>query len=234
MDQETQKKIFEPFFTTKGEGKGTGLGLSTVFGIVKQANGYIWIYSELGRGTTFKIYLPAADGSTRPVVAKAEPPIETCRGGETILIVEDEDLVRDFARNTLAEFGYSAIAAVTSTDAVEIIRSTGSTVDLVLTDVVMPMVGGPAIGEILESSSPGTKIIYMSGYTGNGVASQGMLEKENDFLAKPFSREQLVRKVREVLDRRAPPEYQFHRLPPKIGAGAVAGQVHKDRIGKIS
>jgi len=206
MDAYTQKKVFEPFFTTKGEGKGTGLGLSTVYGIVKQANGHIWIYSEPGRGTTFKIYLPAADGSTPLMDAKVEPPIETCRGVETILIVEDEVLIRDFAKNTLSEFGYSAIAAVASTDAEDIVRSTGSAVDLVLIDVVMPNISGPALGELLASSSPEIKIIYMSGYTGHGVASQGTLEKQNDFLPKPFSREQLVRKVREVLDRHASQE----------------------------
>jgi PAS domain S-box-containing protein len=195
---ETQARIFEPFFTTKELGKGTGLGLSTVYGIVKQSGGSIEVYSELNHGTTFKIYLPRADAAAQQVV----PPVRHAgrlRGSERILLVEDDELVRELATNILNSFGYT-VRAVEKQAEVEAILQDIVKPDLLLTDVVMPMMSGPELVKLVAERWPNIRVLYMSGYTANAVVHQGVLERSASFIAKPFTPEALAAKVREVLD----------------------------------
>ncbi|HEU4698293.1 MAG TPA: response regulator [Gemmatimonadales bacterium] len=201
MDAETQARIFEPFFTTKPVGKGTGLGLSTVYGVVKQSGGYIWVYSERGLGTTFKVYLPlvADPAETTRAVPRAEPP----RGGsETILIVEDEEVVRELASRALEELGYTVVGARHGREALAELERRRD-VRLVITDVVMPEMGGRELAEHLRRDHPSVAVLYMSGYTGDDVVQRGLLDPEAPFQQKPFTPEALGRKVREMLDGRA-------------------------------
>jgi signal transduction histidine kinase/CheY-like chemotaxis protein len=199
MTPEVQARIFEPFFTTKPVGQGTGLGLSTVYGIVKQSEGFIWAYSEVGQGTTFKIYLPAAE---RPI----QPPRLVSgdgdlRGGaETILVVEDESMVRGLAVRCLAEQGYRVVEARTSGEALAFVEENPGAVDLVLSDVVMPMMGGRELSERLHRVAPRLPVLFMSGYTGEDVIQRGLLDAGAPFEPKPFSPEGLARKVRQMLD----------------------------------
>ena len=198
MDRETQARIFEPFFTTKPVGQGTGLGLSTVYGIVKQSDGFVWVYSEPGGGSTFRIYLPRV-GSGEPM-----PPARTsgsaARGGaETILIVEDEDMVRTLAGRGLREHGYEVLEARHGADALRQLAFR-SDVDLVISDVVMPEMGGRELGQRLSADRPSLPVLYMSGYTGEDVTQRGLLEPGAPFQQKPFAPEELARKVREMLD----------------------------------
>ncbi|HUF36231.1 MAG TPA: PAS domain S-box protein [Gemmatimonadales bacterium] len=199
MDEATRSRVFEPFFTTKPVGQGTGLGLSTVYGIVKQSGGYVWLYSEPGLGTSVKVYLPtfeaagAADGST------AAPPAAHPARGEVILVAEDEELVRSLARRSLELHGYRVIEAADGRAALELLEQVGG-VDLVLSDAVMPLVSGRALGEIVASRWPGLPVLYMSGYPGKEVVDRGLVNPEAPFLAKPFTPEILARRVREVLD----------------------------------
>jgi len=198
MDAATRARIFEPFFTTKASGQGSGLGLATVYGIVKQIGGYIWVYSEVGQGTVFKIYLPEFTG---PVVEV--PPADRLtspRGAETILIVEDERAVRRMAARALAAQGYTILEAENGAEALEILARDGSRVDLVLSDVVMPMVNGRELGERLAAERPGLRLLYMSGYTDDDIIRRGLLRPGAPFLQKPFMPDDLSRKVREVLD----------------------------------
>jgi two-component system cell cycle sensor histidine kinase/response regulator CckA len=198
IDRETQKHIFDPFFTTKEMGKGTGLGLSTVFGIVKQSGGNIWVYSELGRGTTFKIYLPRVDEEVdvlRPAVALA-----TLRGTETILLVEDEEQVRTIAVNILRRQGYQVIAAQNAGDALLICERHEGQIDLLLTDVVMPLMSGPELAKRLALPRPEMKVLCMSGYTDDSIVRHGVLETGVAFVQKPITPALLNRRVREVLD----------------------------------
>ena len=200
MNKETREHIFEPFFTTKEIGKGTGLGLSTVYGIAKQNNGFIWVYSEPGQGTTFKIYLP---GVKRDV--KAEEKERTCvedpGGSETVLIVEDDDSLRKLAQKALQRHGYRTLAAENGEEALRVSKEYDGLIDLVVTDVVMPKMSGREVAEMLQSLRPEIKVIYMSGYTDNAIVHHGVLAPGLNFLEKPFSPEGLARKVREVLDR---------------------------------
>jgi len=198
MDREIQARIFEPFFTTKPVGQGTGLGLSTVYGIVKQSGGFVWAYSEPGLGTTFKIYLPRVGaGGSMPPGADAGA---TARGGsETILIVEDEELVRSLASRSLRERGYSVFEAQHGVDALRQLEF-HSEVDLVVSDVVMPEMGGRELGRRLASLRPSLPVLYISGYTGEDVTQRGLLEPGAPFQQKPFAPEELARKVREMLD----------------------------------
>ena len=200
MDAETQRRIFEPFFTTKPVGQGTGLGLATVYGIVKQSEGYIWVYSEPGLGTTFKIFLPRVD--ELPDDKRSDAAAEVAAGGhETILLVEDNPALREVTRRQLAASGYSVLVAVDGEAAEALAGAYAGTIDLLLTDVVMPKLGGGELAERLAASRPGLPVLFMSGYTDGALAQHGVLKEGVALLEKPFSGEKLVRAVRELLDR---------------------------------
>lgn len=198
MDAETQSHIFEPFFTTKEKGKGTGLGLSTVYGIVKQSGGYISVYSEPGRGTTFKVYLPRVDVAVMSVMPKPVP--SKVSGRETVLVVEDEEAVRKLAERILRSAGYNVLVAASGGDALLLCEEHGGAIDLLLTDVVMPQVSGRELAERLTGMCPKLKVLYMSGYTDNAIVHHGVLDAGMRFIGKPFAAAELTRKVREVLD----------------------------------
>ncbi|GAB4329340.1 MAG: hypothetical protein Kow0037_04370 [Calditrichia bacterium] len=200
MDKTTLRRIFEPFFTTKGVGKGTGLGLSTVYGIVKQNNGYIWVYSEPGKGTTFKIYFPAV-AETISEADKSRIRHEDFSGKETILLVEDDDWLRNFAQTSLEAYGYRVVTAENGEDALNTISATNLKPDLVLTDVVMPKLDGNALVKRLRILLPEFKVLFMSGYTDDSILRYGILEQKMDFIQKPFSPRDLAQKIREILDR---------------------------------
>ncbi len=200
MDEETRGQIFEPFFTTKEVGKGTGLGLSTVYGIVKQSGGYIWVYSEPNHGTTVKIYLPQLTGTKKPQESLREKK-DSMGGTETILLVEDEESLRKMAGKILAGYGYSVIEAKNGMEALEIaIKGDRFKIDLLVTDVIMPKMGGKELSEKLFEEYPKLKVLYISGYTDNAIDHHGMLDKGVLLLQKPFSPQSLAEKVREVLD----------------------------------
>jgi signal transduction histidine kinase/CheY-like chemotaxis protein len=199
MDAETLSRIFEPFFTTKEQEKGTGLGLSTVYGIVKQSSGDIWVYSVPGKGTAFKIYLPAVYEPVRTEAVKAFQK-ELLQGTETVLLVEDEEAVRRLARQILELYGYKVLEASSSQEALEICSSSHELIHLTLTDVIMPRMGGRKLAEQLLKSKPEMKVLYMSGYTDDWVIHQGLLNGSMAFLQKPFSAVALAQKVRGVLD----------------------------------
>ena len=197
MDRETQSRIFEPFFTTKEKGKGTGLGLSTVYGIVKQTGGYVMVQSELGRGTAFHIYLPLTEAAAEP---HAMPAADTALGGcETILLVEDEESVRQLVRDTLVAKGYQVIEGENGEAGVIAAARHKGKINLVITDVVMPGMGGREMVKQLVQSQPAMKVLYLSGYTEDAIISDGSIENGTAFLQKPFTLQNLSRKVREVL-----------------------------------
>ena len=198
MDDVTKQRIFEPFFTTKEKGKGTGLGLSMVYGVVKQSNGYIDVFSTVGRGTTFKIYLPRIDQepeehTTKTALSKA------FRGNETILLVEDEKNLCVLTRNLLEHYGYAVLEAESGAQALAVSRQNAGAIHLLLTDIVMPGIGG-ALAQTLSRERPGIRVVYMSGYTGQTVGGQTILSPGAHFLQKPFTREDLARKIREALE----------------------------------
>jgi PAS domain S-box-containing protein len=201
MDKETQSHIFEPFYTTKGQ-KGTGLGLSMVYGIVKQSGGYIWVYSELGQGTTFKVYLPRVEeAEEKPVLQPAAgPPL----GHETILVVEDEPQLRDLTRQFLEMHGYTVLVAEHGAAALEVAQQHRGVIHLLLTDIIMPVMNGRELAQRMAVLSPQTRILFMSGYTENAIWRNGMIENSANFLQKPFTLDALTRKVREVLETRSP------------------------------
>jgi PAS domain S-box-containing protein len=199
MDASTRARIFEPFFTTKKEGKGTGLGLAMVYGIVKQSGGYIWVYSEPERGTTFKIYLPRvyeASEAPRPVVPAGRKEL---RGTETILVVEDDDGLRRMAAEALQHFGFRVLQAPSAEDALSVLDQ-GGRVDLMLTDIVMPHMSGRELARQLAERRPELKVMFMSGYAEQAAVRQGLIEADQAFISKPFTPEALVRKLRSVLD----------------------------------
>ena len=198
MDEATRARIFEPFFTTKQQGKGTGLGLSTVYGIVKQSQGNIWVYSEVGQGTTFKIYLPRVDQEAEPLRA-AERVEALAEGTETILLVEDDALVRGIARTILCQAGYTVLDAADGESALRICRRHEGTIHLALTDVVMPGMSGRVVADRLKGLRPGLSVLFMSGYTQEAIVHHGVLNEGVNFLEKPFTPDALTRRVREVL-----------------------------------
>jgi CheY-like chemotaxis protein len=201
IDAKTREKIFEPFFTTKDVGKGTGLGLSMVYGIIKQHNGYINVYSEPGRGTTFKIYLPVIEQEAEKLEAVVLPPV--VGGSETILIAEDAVMVSDLAKNILEEFGYRVIVAKNGVEAVEQFKANPG-IALLILDVVMPGKNGKETFAEITSMKQDIKVLFMSGYTANIIHKKGILDVGTEFISKPFSPGAFLRKVREVLDKGAP------------------------------
>ena len=200
MNAETRARAFEPFFTTKEKGKGTGLGLATVYGVVKQSGGYIDIESAPGEGATFKIFLPRVDEEIRESVS-ARGPAKAAAGTETILLVEDEASLRTLTRTTLELSGYRVLEARDGLEAMELSNHHDGAIDLLLSDVVMPGMGGPELARSLARQRPETRVVFMSGYTGQGVGSQTNLSPGSDFLSKPFTRDVLRQKIREALDR---------------------------------
>jgi two-component system cell cycle sensor histidine kinase/response regulator CckA len=204
MDEATCARVFEPFFTTKESGKGTGLGLSTVYGIIKQSNGYIWVYSEPGQGTTFKIYLPRVEELEpveRPRARRAadRAPLER-NGKETGLVVEDDDAVRTVVRRTLEGSGYTVVEARDVGEATQLASEYEGPIDFLITDLIMPEMSGRDLARRVAELRPDVRVLYMSGYSDHTVLRQGMLSPDMEFLAKPFTRESLLDKVREILD----------------------------------
>jgi CheY-like chemotaxis protein len=198
MDEETQARIFEPFYTTKAPGKGTGLGLSTVYGIINQSGGSVWVYSEVGHGTTFRIYLPRVD---RPlaVTAPRHASDGLPGGDETILLVEDDKIVRSFTSTVLESLGYRVLVAGGSHDALPIIASRGGTIDLLLTDLVMPGMGGRELAQRITGEFPNMRVLYMSGFDPDTQIGQRSVPYGAPFLQKPFSPSTLSQKIREAL-----------------------------------
>jgi CheY-like chemotaxis protein len=201
MSADTVAHIFEPFYTTKESGRGTGLGLSTVYGIVKQSGGYVWVYSEPGRGTTFKVYLPRVDEPLE-ALSSSQATIPDCvkMGTETILLVEDEPDLRELTRTVLASKGYTVVEARNAEEAERFAESNGARIHLLLTDVIMPGISGRELAKRIVPRHPAMRVLYMSGYTYNVIAQGGTLERGVSFLQKPFTPSALVEKVREVLD----------------------------------
>jgi two-component system cell cycle sensor histidine kinase/response regulator CckA len=199
MSEQVRKRLFEPFFTTKGAGEGTGLGLATVFGVVKQSRGAIYVYSEEGRGTTFKIYLPVAPSTVAGDGAgSVEPAVRP--GSETIVVVEDDESVRELVQLMLSGHGYNVLAAADGESAARLCAEHPNGVDLLLTDVVMPEVNGRVLAERLGAMFPSLRVLFMSGYSDEAVVRHGIIRPNTAFIEKPFSETTLARKVREVLD----------------------------------
>jgi len=198
MTDQTQARIFEPFFTTKEIGKGTGLGLATVYGIVKQSGGFIWVYSEPGQGTTFRIYLPRVDEA--PTSSQQGTTTVSLPGTETILLTEDAPALRGAARRILERYGYTVLEAPNGKEALTLARSRPGPIHLLLTDVVMPGMSGRELAERFCTHRPEVKVLYMSGYTDDAVVRHGVLRPGIAYLQKPFTPESLAHKVREVLD----------------------------------
>jgi CheY-like chemotaxis protein len=198
MDQETQSRIFEPFFTTKEKGKGTGLGLSTVYGIVKQSNGYVYPESKMGSGTTFYIYLPRVEDSAENI-SPAKSTAQENTGSETVLLVEDEESVRELVRETLRMRGYKVLEAENGEAGLRVAESRKERIDILITDVMMPGMGGRELARELSAQRPEMKVLFLSGYTEEAVLNQGPLGLSTAFLQKPFTLQNLAKKVRDVL-----------------------------------
>ena len=199
MSREVREKIFEPFFTTKELGKGTGLGLSTVYGVVKQNDGFIYVASEPGKGTTFKIYLPRFEGQTAQAPSE-EITATRPTGTETILLVEDDEAILDLGKMILEELGYKVLAAHTPVYALHLVEEHPGDIHLLITDVVMPEMNGRELAELLRAVRPNLKCLFMSGYTADAIAHRGILEEGLNFIHKPFGSDELAARVRQVLD----------------------------------
>ena len=199
MDRVTASRIFEPFFTTKEPGQGTGLGLSTVYGIVKQSEGYVWVYSEPGRGSTFRVYLPCTSEQAAATEEPASVPL-TAAAGERILVVEDDEPVRQIARRALEEAGYEVLVAESGHDALELVQEAGRPVRLALIDLVLPGMSGPELALEMATRAPGTRVIFTSGYPDGEIRRRGLLAAAATFIQKPFTPEALVRTVQQELD----------------------------------
>jgi two-component system, cell cycle sensor histidine kinase and response regulator CckA len=213
MTPETQAQIFDPFFTTKEVGKGTGLGLSTVYGIVKQSDGAIWVYSEPGKGTTFKIYLPRTDAAV--AADDVEGVVANVRGTETILLVEDEPTVRELAKEFLEEYGYRVLAAANGSEGLSVCKEFREKIDLIITDVVMPQMSGRELAEQARILRPETQVLYMSGFTDDAVVRHGVIADDLCFIQKPFSPDALASKAREILDAPHGNGSRTLNIPPK-------------------
>jgi two-component system, cell cycle sensor histidine kinase and response regulator CckA len=198
MDRQVLSHVFEPFFTTKEPGKGTGLGLATVYGIVKQSGGYVTVYSEVGRGTTFRVYLPRVDAE--PDGVEAPEAGAAPEGSETIMLLEDEESLREIIREVFEEAGYQVITAAESRHAVELARQHAGPIHILVTDVVMPGLGGREVADALTAVRPRLPVLFISGYTDEAIGRHNVLEPGVFFLQKPFTTHALLRKVREVLD----------------------------------
>jgi signal transduction histidine kinase/ActR/RegA family two-component response regulator len=210
MDAETKSHIFEPFFTTKEVGKGTGLGLSMIYGIVKQSGGNIWVYSEPGKGTTFKIYLPRVQAvSTETISLSKHTDVARALSTETILLVEDEEMVRKLASDILRDKGYQVLVAKTGEEAVRICKEYGGPIHLMLTDVVMPEMNGRKLAENVSEIQQNMKVVYMSGYTDDSIIHHGVLAPGTNFIEKPFTSETLTSKIRQVLEKSSHPNEEF-------------------------
>jgi two-component system cell cycle sensor histidine kinase/response regulator CckA len=201
MNEDVSSHLFEPFFTTKPPGKGTGLGLATCYGIIKQNGGHIWVYSEYGRGSTFKIFLPRAAGAAEDEVS-IEPTEAEVNGHETILVVEDEPLVRAITVETLETLGYRVLQASNGEEALTVARAFEEPIDVLVTDVVMPAMGGVALTHHLHRERPNLKVLYVSGYTDDAIVHHGVVEPGVQFLQKPFPLATLARRIRELLTQR--------------------------------
>jgi len=201
MDEETQAHIFEPFFTTKEKGKGTGLGLATVYGIVKQSGGFIWVYSEIGKGTSFKIYLPRVD-ETQVQSSGSKPVAELPAGTETILLTEDEQDVREIAREFLESGGYKVIEARNGKEAIELAAKHGDSIDLLVTDMVMPGMTGQELAVRLQQDCPGLAVVFMSGYSEHAATEMANADPSVRLMTKPFNRSAILRAVGEILQSR--------------------------------
>jgi len=199
MDSETRSQIFDPFFTTKEKGKGTGLGLSTVYGIVKQHQGHVAVYSEPGRGTTFKVYLPSVEDPPEDIGVIPLPQPRSV-GTETILVVEDEEIVLQLACEALEALGYSVISASNPEEAMKLVDEYEGAIDLLLSDVVLPQMDGPSLFKRLALVRPDLKVLYVSGYAGNSIVHHGVLDPGVHFLPKPFTLDGIAKKVREALE----------------------------------
>jgi CheY-like chemotaxis protein len=200
MDEATQSRIFEPFFTTKPTGKGTGLGLSTVYGIVKQSSGYIWVYSEPRIGTTFKVYLPMLDAEELSVTAAERAVGQVVMGSETVLLVEDEPSVRSIARRILQRNGYTVLEAHDGRHALRVAEQYKQPIHLLLTDMIMPELTGRDVWTWLAPKRSELRVLYMSGYTNDDIVRRGLLDADAAFVQKPFTAADLARAVRSTLD----------------------------------
>jgi CheY-like chemotaxis protein len=198
MDEKTVSQIFEPFFTTKAPGQGTGLGLSTVHGIVKQSHGHIWVYSQLGKGTTFKLYFPQHEESAE-VVDDWSVDIEPVGGSETVLVVEDDESLRDVTVALLESAGYKVLQAASAESAVVLGQDLTRSIDLLLTDVLMPGMGGVELSTHLRTLRPDLRVLLMSGYAGDLIARYGAIEPETALMEKPFTRHDLLSRIQTVL-----------------------------------
>jgi CheY-like chemotaxis protein len=202
MDAATRARVFEPFFTTKEQGKGTGLGLSTVYGSVRQLGGHVWVYSEPGRGSAFKVLFPVTTEKAPAADTSPVSPADVESRGETVLLVEDEAAVREFAARALRRFGYTVFTAAGGPEALRICQAHEGQIDLLLSDVVMPEMGGALVHERVRELRPDIRVLYMSGYTDDAIVRHGILQGELAFISKPFTPYSLARRVREVLDGR--------------------------------
>jgi CheY-like chemotaxis protein/two-component sensor histidine kinase len=200
MTKEVQQRLFEPFYTTKGPGKGTGLGLATVHGIVKQSGGDLYVYSELGHGTTFKVYFPRLTNVTDIVETVAPHFAVPPRGSETLLLAEDDESIRALGARVLESLGYKVLLARTGREALRIVAEYNGTIDMIATDVVMPEMNGSQLVEKVLEARPGIRVLFMSGYTDDEVMRRGVIDGQTAFLQKPFTPDLLAHKVREVLD----------------------------------